>query len=142
MVGRRYNRAYEAYQQAVYRDGRNPEYWRNIGQLYFKLNQYLDALDAYSRSIRLNPYFSEVWASLGELYYNSDQANLIDSLKSYSRALELDPTNQVTRARVRQLKIRLQVRHVPLEDLDITGVEQGGKIDEEISDDISSSYRR
>jgi hypothetical protein len=53
--------------------------------------------------------------------------------------LKLDPTNQVTRARVRQLKIWLQAHQVSLEDLDSTGVEQGGKIDDE---DISSLYRR
>lgn len=114
--------------------------WLNIGQLYFKINQWRDALDAYSKSIRLDPYISEFWASVGELYYNCyNQGNLIeDSLYAYSRALELDPTNQVARARVRQLKTRLRIHDVPLEDLD---VEQGGKIDDEISDDIPL-YRR
>jgi glucose repression mediator protein len=104
MVGHGYHAAYESYQQAVNRDGQNPVCWCNIGQLYFKINQYLDALHAYSRALQLNPYGSEVWASLGELYYNgSNQAEY--SLEAYSRALKLDPTNQVTRARVRQLKI-------------------------------------
>ena len=56
-----YPKAYEAYQQAVYRDGRNPNFWCSIGVLYFQINQYRDALDAYSRAIRLNPYISEVW---------------------------------------------------------------------------------
>lgn len=35
MAGQKYNKAYEAYQQAVYRDGRNPTFWCSIGVLYF-----------------------------------------------------------------------------------------------------------
>jgi len=39
---------YEAYQQAVYRDGRNLTFWCSIGVLYFQINQYHDALDDQS----------------------------------------------------------------------------------------------
>ena len=137
MVGRSYQKAFESYLQAVSRDDRNLLCWLNFGQLYFKTNRYRDALDAYCKGIRLNPYMSELWVSLGELYHNYPS----DSHEAYNRALELDPTNQVARAKVNQLKIQLQVHYVPLEYLDVTGVEQGEKIDDEISDDISS-YRR
>lgn len=67
MAQSKYSKAYEAYQQAVYRDGRNPTFWCSIGVLYYQINQYRDALDAYSRAIRLNPYISEVWYDLGTL---------------------------------------------------------------------------
>jgi cytochrome c-type biogenesis protein CcmH/NrfG len=67
MSQNKYPKAYEAYQQAVYRDGRNPTFWCSIGVLYYQINQYRDALDAYSRAIRLNPYISEVWYDLGTL---------------------------------------------------------------------------
>ena len=67
MSQQKYSKAYEAYQQAVYRDGRNPTFWCSIGVLYYQINQYRDALDAYSRAIRLNPYISEVWYDLGTL---------------------------------------------------------------------------
>lgn len=67
MSQQKYPKAYEAYQQAVYRDGRNPTFWCSIGVLYYQINQYRDALDAYSRAIRLNPYLSEVWYDLGTL---------------------------------------------------------------------------
>jgi cytochrome c-type biogenesis protein CcmH/NrfG len=61
MSQQKFDKAYEAYQQAVYRDGRNPTFWCSIGVLYYQINQFRDALDAYSRAIRLNPYISEVW---------------------------------------------------------------------------------
>lgn len=67
MQQQKYPKAYEAYQQAVYRDGRNPTFWCSIGVLYYQINQYRDALDAYSRAIRLNPFISEVWYDLGTL---------------------------------------------------------------------------
>lgn len=67
MQMQKYPKAYEAYQQAVYRDGRNPTFWCSIGVLYYQINQYRDALDAYSRAIRLNPDISEVWYDLGTL---------------------------------------------------------------------------
>lgn len=72
----KYPKAYEAYQQAVYRDGRNPTFWCSIGVLYYQINQYRDALDAYSRAIRLNPYISEVWYDLGTLVSFPGRARL------------------------------------------------------------------
>lgn len=39
MAEQNYNKAYEAYQQAVYRDARNPTFWCSIGVLYYQINQ-------------------------------------------------------------------------------------------------------
>lgn len=85
MSQQKYPKAYEAYQQAVYRDGRNPTFWCSIGVLYYQINQYRDALDAYSRAIRLNPYISEVWYDLGTLVSRSyPQCNDVWKLTSIS----------------------------------------------------------
>ncbi|WVQ76396.1 hypothetical protein IAR50_006062 [Cryptococcus sp. DSM 104548] len=103
MAAARYNKAYEAYQQAVYRDGRNPTYWCSIGVLYYQIQQYRDALDAYSRAIRLNAYMAEVWYNLGSLYEScNNQMN--DALDAYSRAYELDPGNTPVKDRIRLLQ--------------------------------------
>ncbi|KAI8826158.1 uncharacterized protein EV422DRAFT_155897 [Fimicolochytrium jonesii] len=103
MAQQKYNKAYEAYQQAVYRDGRNPTFWCSIGVLYYQINQYRDALDAYSRAIRLNPYISEVWYDLGTLYEScNNQVN--DALDAYTRALELDPSNPHIKQRLQMLR--------------------------------------
>src|ERR1700742_4777030 len=80
MAQQKFPKAYEAYQQAVYRDGRNPTFWCSIGVLYYQINQYRDALDAYSRAIRLNPYISEVWYDLGTLVSNSLSCYLLPEL--------------------------------------------------------------
>lgn len=101
--GERYNKAYEAYQQAVYRDGRNPTFWCSIGVLYYQINQYRDALDAYSRAIRLNPFISEVWYNLGSLYESCNN-QITDAIDAYTRAADLDPTNASIKRRLNLLQ--------------------------------------
>jgi glucose repression mediator protein len=103
MAGQKYNKAYEAYQQAVYRDGRNPTFWCSIGVLYFQINQFRDALDAYSRAIRINPYISEVWFDLGSLYESCNN-QISDAIDAYARASELDPGNPDISRRLDLLK--------------------------------------
>ncbi|KLO11276.1 hypothetical protein SCHPADRAFT_906143 [Schizopora paradoxa] len=103
MAGQKYNKAYEAYQQAVYRDGRNPTFWCSIGVLYFQINQYRDALDAYSRAIRINPYISEVWFDLGSLYESCNN-QISDAIDAYARASELDPGNHLITQRLQLLR--------------------------------------
>lgn len=102
----KYPKAYEAYQQAVYRDGRNPTFWCSIGVLYYQINQYRDALDAYSRAIRLNPYISEVWYDLGTLYESCNN-QVADALDAYGRAADLDPSNSHIKARLQLLQSQL-----------------------------------
>lgn len=103
MAQQKYIKAYDAYQQAVYRDGRNPTFWCSIGVLYFKINQYPDALDAYTRAIHLNPYISEVWYDLGTLYESCNN-QISDALDAYNQALELDPNNEQIKQTIEKLK--------------------------------------
>lgn len=93
MAQQKFIKAYDAYQQAVYRDGRNPTFWCSIGVLYYKIQQYPDALDAYTRAIHLNPYIAEVWYDLGTLY-ESCNGQFTDALDAYKQALELDPKSE------------------------------------------------
>jgi len=102
MNQQKYQKAYDAYQQAVYRDSRNPTFWCSIGVLYYQINQYTDALDAYSRAIRLNPYLSEVWYDLGTLYESCKQIS--DSLDAYQKAADLDPNNEHIKERLAMLQ--------------------------------------
>ncbi|KAI8355652.1 hypothetical protein EDC96DRAFT_516125 [Choanephora cucurbitarum] len=103
MANQNHNKAYEAYQQAVYRDARNPIFWCSIGVLYYQISQYRDALDAYSRAIRLNPYISEVWYDLGTLYESCNN-QVQDALDAYHRAAELDPHNALIKQRLEHLE--------------------------------------
>ncbi|KAG0321842.1 hypothetical protein BGZ99_003675 [Dissophora globulifera] len=103
MAQQKYNKAYEAYQQAVYRDSKNPTFWCSIGLLYFQINQYRDALDAYSKAIRINPNISEVWYDLGTLYESCNN-QVSDAIDAYQRASDLDPDNQHIKQRLAFLR--------------------------------------
>jgi len=103
MAQQKYNKAYEAYQQAVYRDCRIPTFWCSIGLLYFQINQYRDALDAYSKAIRINPNISEVWYDLGTLYESCNN-QVSDAIDAYQRALDLDPDNHNIKQRLAYLR--------------------------------------
>ncbi|KAF9911898.1 glucose repression mediator protein [Linnemannia zychae] len=103
MAQQKYNKAYEAYQQAVYRDSKNPTFWCSIGLLYFQINQYRDALDAYSKAIRINPNISEVWFDLGALYEACNN-QVSDAIDAYQRASDLDPENPHIKQRLAILR--------------------------------------
>lgn len=53
MAQQKFRKAYDAYQQAVYRDGRNPTFWCSIGVLYYQVLILLHTLPQ-SHSIILN----------------------------------------------------------------------------------------
>ncbi|KAJ7882511.1 hypothetical protein B0H13DRAFT_1486532, partial [Mycena leptocephala] len=113
MGDQKYNKAYEAYQQAVYRDDQNPAFWCSIGILSFQLNRYHDALSAYSCAVCINPYISEVWFNLGSLYENCNN-QISDAIDAYARGSELDPYNPVISQRLALLKNALAMgRHIP-----------------------------
>lgn len=103
MDAEEYNKAYEAYQQTVYRDGKNPVLWCSIGILYFQISQFHDALGAYSRSIRLNPYIPEIWFNLGILYESCNN-QISDAIDAYRRTLELEPDNADVQQRLQLLQ--------------------------------------
>lgn len=90
MGSHKYNMAYEALQQAVYRNGRDPLMWNSIAILYFTINQFKDSLDALSHAIRLNSFLSEIWWNLAVLY-ETTTSQLKDALDAYRRAKELAP---------------------------------------------------
>lgn len=102
-----YSKAYEAYQQAVYRDSRNSNFWCSIGVLYWEINQFRDALDAYTRAIRLNPYIPEIWFNLGTLYEACNN-QVQDAIDAYNRAWELDNDYQAVAERLAVLKRNLE----------------------------------
>lgn len=103
MTTSNFGKAYEAYQQAVYRDGKNPAFWCSIGVLYYNINQFHDALDAYSRAIRIHPYLAEVWYNLGALYEACND-QMTDAIDAYQRTLQLDPSNTTVTQRLSEIR--------------------------------------
>lgn len=59
--------AYNALQQAVYRDSTISAFWNTIAILYRDVNQIPDALDSIKRAIQVNPLRFEYWYNQGVL---------------------------------------------------------------------------
>ncbi|KAK4157975.1 hypothetical protein C8A00DRAFT_29046 [Chaetomidium leptoderma] len=89
-----YPRAYEALQQAVYRNGRVPAFWTTVGILYYRINQYRDALDAIARAINLNSVQYVTWRNVGVLYDKNGNSPA-DAMDAFERCLSLCHLPQV-----------------------------------------------
>lgn len=81
-------KAYDAYQQAVYRDGRNAAFWNSIGLLYFNIGQFRDALDALTRAVHHAPHSSTLWWNLGLLYESCHGAGSEDAREAFQKGFE------------------------------------------------------
>lgn len=79
-------KAYDAYQQAVYRDGRNAAFWNSIGILYAGMGQHRDALDAYTRAVHHAPTNAVIWFNLHLLYEACNGAGSEDAREALSKA--------------------------------------------------------
>jgi tetratricopeptide (TPR) repeat protein len=60
-----------------------PEYWKNKGDGFFKLNNYSEAIACYMRVIELDPENSEAWHCMGVSYENLGKYD--EATKSYRR---------------------------------------------------------
>lgn len=81
-------KAYDAYQQAVYRDGRNAAFWNSIGLLYFQIGQFRDALDAFTRAVHHAPQTAALWWNLGLLYEACHGIGCEDSREAFQKGYE------------------------------------------------------
>jgi tetratricopeptide (TPR) repeat protein len=113
-------RAYDLFQQAVYRESRSPQLWMAISILYYEIQQYRDSLDAISRVLRVSWFFHLAWYNLGVLVctmlctlvsnadrgiqYDASTNDVDDALDAFERCLELKPDQPDVQARLGVLK--------------------------------------
>ncbi|UUW07280.1 S41 family peptidase [Flavobacterium plurextorum] len=72
-----------------------------IGYNFLKEKSVDDAIIVFQGNVKLFPNNANNWDSLGEAYFiNSDKEN---ALKSYQKALELDPNSEAAKAMIKKL---------------------------------------
>lgn len=84
-----YQKAIEAYEQAL---RLKPEYfwiWYNLGLAYSSLGNYDKAISALRKAIRLAPNFADAWYSLGNVYGGFRQYH--QAISAYKEATRLNP---------------------------------------------------
>jgi cytochrome c-type biogenesis protein CcmH len=66
--------------------------WHLLGQAYYHVGRYPDAVKAYSRAVELDPKDGEAWSALGEVQVLTGPGRITpDMHKSFETALKLDP---------------------------------------------------
>lgn len=66
--------------------------WHLLGQAYYHVGRYPDAVEAYSRAVELDPKDAEAWSALGEVQVLTGPGRITPEMhKSFESALKLDP---------------------------------------------------
>ncbi len=66
--------------------------WHLLGQAYYHVGRYPDAVKAYSRAVALDPKDAEAWSALGEVQVLTGPGRITPEMhKSFETALKLDP---------------------------------------------------
>jgi tetratricopeptide (TPR) repeat protein len=84
-----FDKAIEAYQQAISIAPGHFKAWNNLGSAYSRSSQLDKAIDAYKQAIRINPELADTWNLLGVLYKDSNQFN--KAIEAYQQAIRINP---------------------------------------------------
>lgn len=68
--------------------------WAGLGDAYFGLKRYSDAIDAFRKSVRINPELPGAWCGLGSAYNKLQRFN--EAIDAYRQALRIDPEDADT----------------------------------------------
>lgn len=94
--------AYDKYCDCINDWCESPVFWCGLGVLYFKNDQYKDALVAFQRALYQKAEIAEAWLNLGFIY--EEHSSPADALKLYEAGKQNCPKNQKLIDRYNRLK--------------------------------------
>lgn len=86
-----YEKAIEAYEQAIQLSPRSVETYYNLGMAYGSLGRYRDAVEVYNRALRIEPEYAPAHYNLGHAYSNLKQFE--KAIRAFQHAIQYDPDN-------------------------------------------------
>ncbi len=86
---KQYDRAIQAYREALRIQPELAETWYNLGVAYNNLKQYDRAIQAYREALRIQPEDAEAWSNLGTAYNGLKQYD--QAIQAYREALRIQP---------------------------------------------------
>ena len=82
---RDYRKASEAYRQALRIDSGNSYYWAALGDSYFNLSEWQNAIDSYKKSVAIRPDQAAVHYWMGNACFNLKKYN--EAIPAYDKAI-------------------------------------------------------
>ncbi|KAK1386881.1 Small glutamine-rich tetratricopeptide repeat-containing protein alpha [Heracleum sosnowskyi] len=104
---KQYTDAIELYTFAIALYEDSAVYYCNRAAAYTQINKYTEAIGDCLRSIEIDPNYGKAYSRLGFAYYA--QGNYRDAIdKGFSKALQLDPTNESVKENIRAAEQKLR----------------------------------
>lgn len=92
-----------AAEQGLLQDPTLAQLHKNVGDGRYRAGRYEEALEAYRRAVRNDEGLgSDVYLKLGNIHYRRQE--LADAVRSWERALELDPDNAIVRSNLEAVR--------------------------------------
>lgn len=93
-------------QQWTLAEPKNSDAWFSLGNAYYELKLFDDAIDAYNYAVRVDPLNFNAWFNLGVLYEKLKRYD--DALEVYHKALRIDPRHPDALSRVGRVYLTIR----------------------------------
>ena len=103
---RDYQNAIWNYRKAITMDTETPEFYFNLGLVYYELGNFPEALDAYKRTAELQPRLSDVYYNIALVYHRMEKSNEADRYYTrYQDMLSLRKAKEMARIKAEEAQI-------------------------------------
>ena len=100
---RDYQNAIWNYRKAITLDSETPEFFFNLGLVYYELGNFPEALDAYKRTAELRPRLSDVYYNIALVYHRMEKSNEADRFYNrYQDMLSLRKAKELARKKAEE----------------------------------------
>jgi tetratricopeptide (TPR) repeat protein len=87
----KFEKAIEAYDEAIKLDPENAPAWLAKGLALGELERYYEAIEAYDEVLKLDPENAPAWNNKGVIFGEQDKDN--EAIEAYDKAIKLDPND-------------------------------------------------
>ena len=98
----RYDLAIDSFQAAIKEDGKNPYFYKGLGDAYLSKKRYSEAINAFKKALEINPYYVDVRNDLGTAFLLSGKRDEGKKELSAAYANPENPTPEQTAANLGQ----------------------------------------